>query len=76
MQYRGKVKGGVVVLESGVSLPEGADVNVEPVGQARPSAPNLPNIWKKLLKIAGSAPNLPRDAASQHDHYLYGTPKK
>jgi hypothetical protein len=30
MTYRGKVKGGVIVLEPGMSLPEGVDVRVEP----------------------------------------------
>ncbi len=31
MTYRGKVKDGVVVLDPGVKLPEGAEVYVEPV---------------------------------------------
>jgi hypothetical protein len=26
--------------------------------------------------VIGKATNLPQDAAYQHDHYLYGTPKK
>ncbi len=29
-----------------------------------------------LLEIAGTAKGLPGDYAHQHDHYLYGTPKK
>jgi Arc/MetJ-type ribon-helix-helix transcriptional regulator len=33
-------------------------------------------IWDKLRKLAGSAPGLPPDAAINHDHYLYGTPKQ
>jgi len=31
---------------------------------------------KWMLKYAGIADDLPADAASQHDHYLYGTPKR
>ena len=29
-----------------------------------------------LLKLAADLPHLPSDLASQHDHYLYGTPKQ
>lgn len=29
-----------------------------------------------LLKFAGSVKGMPRDLARNHDHYLYGTPKK
>ena len=43
MIYRGKVRGGVVVLQAGVQLPDGLDVTVEPVKaesrQASPAAP-------------------------------------
>ncbi len=34
MTYRGKLRGGVVVLEPGVQLPDGLDVIVEPVRAA------------------------------------------
>lgn len=34
MTYHGKVKNGVVVLDSQAHLPEGADVLVEPVAEA------------------------------------------
>ena len=40
MVYRGKVRGGVVVLEPGVQLPEELDVTVEPVPTESP--PNSP----------------------------------
>jgi hypothetical protein len=38
-------------------------------------------IWDKIYKHTGSVPaekweNIPADGAEQHDHYLYGTPKK
>jgi len=29
-----------------------------------------------LLAVAGTAEGLPKDLAHNHDHYLYGTPKK
>ena len=31
---------------------------------------------RALLEIAGTADDLPPDLAFQHDHYLYGTPKR
>jgi hypothetical protein len=38
-------------------------------------------IWERIASLAASLPQdaiaqLPPDGASQHDHYLYGTPKK
>ena len=69
MTYKGKVQGGVVVLESGVALPEGADVVVEPVE-------DLPT-WAEVFKdVLGKATGLPKDLARNHDHYLHGAPKR
>jgi hypothetical protein len=72
MEYRGRVKGGVVVLEAGATLPEGSEVRVAPVV----SGEGHGTIVDKLRALAGSAPDLPPDAARNHDHYLYGTPKR
>lgn len=70
MTYRGKVKDGVIVLDDGNHLPEGMDVQVQPL------PPGIPALRQTLLKYAGVAKGLPRDAARNHDHYLYGTPKQ
>ena len=35
-----------------------------------------PTIWEELRKLAGTAKGLPSDLARNHDHYLYGLPKK
>ena len=38
MIYKGKVRGGVVVLEPGIQLPEEMDVTIEPVAaESKPS---------------------------------------
>jgi hypothetical protein len=29
-----------------------------------------------LLEVAGTADDLPADISANHDHYLYGTPKR
>ena len=76
MTYRGTVKSGVVVLDGGVTLDEGTLVEVQPLAASPKTAEASPTIWDKLLKLAGSVPDLPSDAAPNHDHYLYGTPKQ
>ncbi|HEX4128461.1 MAG TPA: hypothetical protein VHZ24_00355 [Pirellulales bacterium] len=51
------------------SRPEGVRVRVEIIARAQP------NLAESIGHLAGKAKNLPPDAAEQHDHYLYGTPK-
>jgi hypothetical protein len=79
MVYRGRVKNGVVVLDPPGVLPEGAEVRVEIVA-AQSEVPLLDDqgqtLGQKLMKYAGRAVGLPEDASLQHDHYLYGTPKR
>ena len=72
MTYKGTVKGGVVVLEPSASLPEGTEVQVQPV-----SATVEPPTWAEVFKdVIGKAQGLPPDMAKNHDHYLHGAPKK
>ena len=82
MTYKGKVVGGVVVLEEASNLPEGTVVRVERLksrGRARSkrsAKKKLSRLPEKLLRWAGRAKGLPTDYALQHDHYLYGKPKR
>jgi hypothetical protein len=77
MTYRGKVQGGVVVLEQPAGLAEGTEVTIQPVEQANQTqTPSEETLSEVLLKFAGKAQGLPPDAARNHDHYLYGTPKR
>src|SRR5690349_2520777 len=39
-------------------------------------AGNATSDWSELLRLKGSASDLPADIAAEHDHYLYGTPKR
>ena len=77
MTYRGTVRQGVVVLESGAALPEGADVTVtvtevvEPPGHAEPAQ----TLGGWLMRYAGAVKGLPSDLARNHDHYIHGTPR-
>jgi len=49
-------------------------------GEAPPVSPTAVPIWQVFERIIQTVPSdqfnlLPTDGASQHDHYLYGTPK-
>ena len=78
MTYRGKFSRGTVVLPPGADIPEGADVEVTPV----PPPPNggeqkeVPTLAERFKDFIGVCKGLPPDLAENHDHYLYGTPKK
>lgn len=71
MVYNGRVKGGVVVLDPDVELPEGTEVKVEPVLRT-----TRRTLAEQLGELIGSVPELPPDMAEQHDHYLHGVPKR
>ena len=77
MVYRGYVKDGRIELDNGGPLPEGVQVRIELVEPATHSgsAAHEP-LGRKLLRHAGTATGLPADMSSNHDHYLYGTPKR
>jgi hypothetical protein len=70
MTLEGRVKNGAIVLEPPTQLPEGARVRVEVISTTEPT------LFDRIGHLAGKAKHLPPDAAEQHDHYLYGTPKK
>jgi hypothetical protein len=77
MTYRGKIQGGVVVLEGGARLPQGTEVRVEPEPTpAETPSPAQGSVWNRLEKIAawaeGQPTQLPADLSSNHDHYLHG----
>jgi predicted DNA-binding antitoxin AbrB/MazE fold protein len=79
MVYRGHVEKGVVVLDDPVTLPEGSEVKIELSNRGDTESSldeNGETLGQKLLKHAGKAVGLPPDLAVNHDHYLYGTPKK
>jgi hypothetical protein len=71
MVYNGRVKGGVVVLDSDAELPDGTAVKVEPVHST-----SRRTLAEQLGDLIGSMPDLPTDMAAQHDHYLHGAPKR
>jgi hypothetical protein len=77
MTFSGHIRDGQIVLEGNPKLPEGADVRVDVMPAASAAEPpTLPPLGRRLMQFAGKAVGLPKDAARNHDHYLYGTPKQ
>lgn len=72
MTIEGTLNNGTIVLDSPLGLPEGTrvEVSVRPLGETKPT------LAERLLKHAGTVPDLPSDMAEQHDHYIHGTPKR
>ena len=69
MKHTGIVAGGVVKLPG--DWKDGTPVLVESLT----SEPGN-ELTRRLLEIAAKTEGLPTDLAAQHDHYLYGTPKR
>jgi hypothetical protein len=75
MTLEGHVENGQIVLDEPARLPEGSKVRVE-VLVSPPAAPEKASLYDRLKPFVGILDDLPEDAALNHDHYLYGTPKK
>jgi hypothetical protein len=77
MTFQGHVKNGVVLLDNGAKLPEGAEVRVELAPPPHtPVAEEIPTLFESLAPFIGKAEGLPADMSINLDHYLYGTPKR
>ena len=63
--------GKVLVPDEPVQLPVGQTLRVH-LEIPEVNAPRFAD----LLQFAADLPDAPADLASQHDHYLYGSPKK
>jgi hypothetical protein len=78
--------GKVIVPDEPVVLPVGTPlrVQVEVQGAAPPAdrtdSPSPDGVgaprFEGLLGLAADLPDAPADLAAQHDHYLYGSPKR
>jgi hypothetical protein len=75
-ELTGRVVNGIVVLDQPGKLEEGTKVRVTPVQKASESEGRESSLSEMLLSFAGAVNGLPEDMALNHDHYLYGVPKK
>lgn len=83
MTVRGKIKNGKVLLDNPKALPEGTEVEIRPVKKARRPAKGARkkktpprSFAERYAAFIGSVKDLPADMSVNHDHYLYGHPKK
>jgi hypothetical protein len=78
MGYRGTVKGNVVVLEEGVTLPDGLQVDIVPVGATRQGSPaallevwgsDVPDdVWDIVEEALEDLDRTEKERARQHPH--------
>ena len=72
--------GKVLIPDEPVELPVGCalEVHVRPLKERTPPATEGKALLKllKTLEELPDEPNAPADGAAQHDHYLYGLPKR
>lgn len=77
MVYFGKVKNGRIELDPAAKLPEGTTVRVEPVENGAPKPNGVPPTEDLGYRLAELAMDFGADdVAREHDHYIYGTPKR
>jgi hypothetical protein len=75
MTFRGTVKGGVIVVDPPVSLPDGTTVEVT-IASAKIAAEPQQTLHDVLEPLIGIVDDMPDDSSMNVDHYLYGHPKK
>ncbi len=79
MGYRGTVKGNVVILDEGVRLPEGLQVDIVPVKEPQPGSPaallevwgsdDVPDdVWDAVEKAIEEIDRTDKERARQHLH--------
>lgn len=76
MSLEGRIHDGTVVFSEPVTLAEGTRVRVEPLTIDADSLGETGSLLVQLGDVVGAVDDLPSDLASQHDYYLYGTPKR
>jgi hypothetical protein len=78
LDFNAHFDGKVIVPEQAVELPRGRSfvVHVEISGDADAAAKESPQSALQWLAENAVEDELPVDLSAQHDHYLYGTPKR
>jgi hypothetical protein len=78
MVVRGHVREGRIELDEQVELPEGVtvEVNVLTEAVAESESERVPTLYERLEPLIGKLEGFPADFSLNHDHYLYGTPKR
>ena len=72
MTLTAQVQNHSIKLPADIHIADGTLVEVHTLEET----PKKTGAGAWMLKYAGVADDLPHEAAAQHDHYLYGTPKR
>ena len=72
MSVTGKVQNRVVILPTGTKLPEGTSVRIEPLEMRLHDDPFVADVER----LAKPRPQLPKDYALNHGHYVRSEPKR
>ncbi|MCL2647667.1 MAG: hypothetical protein FWD61_11770 [Phycisphaerales bacterium] len=67
------IKEGKVVPTEPLPLADGTKVTITPLELEDQEPTNVADLFRKFV---GVIDNLPSDLSTNHDHYLYGVPKK
>jgi hypothetical protein len=73
---RAHFDGKVLVPTGPVDLPIGQELEVQVTPVQGNGEPTLLNRLAELGESLPANPDVPTNGAAQHDHYLYGLPKK
>ena len=71
MSFTATVENGAIKLPPNVVLPNGTEVRIEPVPARDPET-----FGEAFKEFIGAWKDGPVDGADNHDHYLYGLPKR
>ena len=63
-------------VEALAAVPQARSKRINSGQAGEPPRPGKESLGDFLLRVAGTAAGLPPDLAENHDHYLYGTPKR
>ena len=74
-ELTGKVVIGVIVPDQPCQLEEGTAVCIRPLAKGS-EGERAESLRELLLRFAGTIEGLPEDMALNHDHYLYGIPRR
>ena len=69
------VENDTIKLPPDVHVPDGTRVEITLPEEKSAAAPKE-NALAWMLEYAGIVDDMPADLAAEHDHYLYGTPKR
>lgn len=71
MSFTATIENKMIKLPPRVDLRGGTEVRIEPV-----EAEHEPTFGESIKEFIGIGKDGPGDRADNHDHYLYGTPKR